>query len=137
PAAAGQLLPPANALRLADLVGQVHHAERRGQEDRRRGRTDLAELLHVPDVRPVGVDVALGRQQVEGGQLEVRDRGDRPAVAAVRLRKGGRRLEPPPVPAEQRRRVGLPCRRLLQGGDRLAQGDTGGRARGGVLLPEQ
>ena len=79
----GQFLPPVDPRLLAGRVGHVHDLVRGRQQEFGVGTADLGQNLHVPEVILVRVDVPLGGEQVERGQLEVGERLDRPAVLPV------------------------------------------------------
>src|SRR4051794_21670196 len=100
-AAAGEVLPPGRGRLLARGSGQVHHAAGGGGEQVRIGLAEGGEGLQVPEVVLVHVDRPFARQEEEGGEAEVRNGGDRPAVAAVGVGEAARQLEALAVAGEQ------------------------------------
>ena len=82
-ALARQLQPPADSLLLAGRIGHVHDLVPGRQQQFGIGTADLGKNLHVPWMVSVRVDVTLGGEQVERGQLEVGERFHGPAVLPV------------------------------------------------------
>ena len=83
--ASGQLFPPLRRFFNARSVGHVHLLVRRREQQTIARLTNLCELLHVPDVIPLDMNLTFSCKQVKGRKLQVADRLNLPAVAAIRI----------------------------------------------------
>src|SRR5215207_4348940 len=137
PAGRGQLLPPADGGGEGLGVVEVDEAAVGAPEPVRVGLDQAVAEPEVPGVVAVDEDGALGGEDVERGQAQVLDRGDRPDVAAVGV---GVALDVPAAAAlglEQAGDVEAARRALLQGGDRGVETGAGGGADARVLAADQ
>ena len=82
-AAFGALLPPGRGFGSTVFLIQVHEPVSGGLKNIRISRAQLRQHFQVPEVGFVAVDGPFAGHQMEGGELEIGQRSDRPAVGAV------------------------------------------------------
>jgi len=133
----GERLPPADAQLLARCVRDIDRLVGRGQKERSIGLAKPFQRLQMPEVILVGVDGSLARQQVERGQLQVGQRFDRPAVAAVGVDIATRHVGAVAIALQERCHLRAALCSLGQGVHCLRQHHTGRRADRGILPAQE
>ena len=78
-----ELFPPGDSRGLGRGIGEIDDEERSWKQELGVGLGEPGKRLDVPEVILVDMDAALGGQEMKRGQLQIRQRFDTPAIAAI------------------------------------------------------